>query len=295
MSDMQTAANLGVLFNTDRLDRNGFLDYAKRVDDLGFESLWLPELFTRDPFTAAAYILANTKSVNLATGIANLYGRDAVATVTTASTLQEMSENRFILGLGVSNAGLNRARGHAWVNPVSKLKDYLQTMSEVKMTTVQAPFPVHVAAHGPKMLATVAELADGANTYLMPPDHVNQARKVLGGKTLNTMLFCLLDENPETARATIRKAVGYYMNLDYYHRAWRTFGFTDADFANGGSDQLIDAIVAWGSIDTIRARLQDHTKRGATRIVIIPLGAGMAGQPDWRLLELLSASLSAKP
>jgi probable F420-dependent oxidoreductase len=295
MSDMQAAANLGVLFNTDRLDRNGFLDYAKRVDDLGFESLWLPELFTRDPFTASAYILANTKSVNLATGIANLYGRDPVATVTTASTLQEMSENRFILGLGVSNAGLNRARGHAWVNPVSKLKDYLQTMSEVKMTTVQAPFPVHVAAHGPKMLATVAELADGANTYLMPADHVNQARKVLGGKTLNTMLFCLLDENPETARATIRKAVGYYMSLDYYHRAWRTFGFTDADFANGGSDQLIDAIVAWGSIDTIRARLQNQTERGANRIVIIPLGAGMAGQPDWRLLELLSASLSAKP
>ena len=112
MSDMQAAANLGVLFNTDRLDRNGFLDYAKRVDDLGFESLWLPELFTRDPFTAAAYILANTKSVNLATGIANLYGRDAVATVTTASTLQEMSENRFILGLGVSNAGLNLSLIH---------------------------------------------------------------------------------------------------------------------------------------------------------------------------------------
>ncbi len=156
------------------------------------------------------------------------------------------------------------------------------------MTTTQSSFPIHVAAHGPKMLATVAKLADGANTYLMPPDHVNQARTALGDKTLNTMLFCLLDENPDTARATIRKAVGYYMSLDYYHRAWRAFGFTDEDFANGGSDQLIDAVVAWGSIETISARLQDQTERGANRIVIIPLGAGMGGQPDWRLLELLS-------
>ncbi|NKB99153.1 MAG: LLM class flavin-dependent oxidoreductase [Pseudomonadales bacterium] len=112
---MQTTTNLGVLFNTDRLDRAGFLDYAKRIDELGYESLWLPELFTRDPFTASAYILANTTSVNLATGIANIYGRDPVATVTASSTLQEMSDDRFILGLGVSNAGLNKARGHAWV------------------------------------------------------------------------------------------------------------------------------------------------------------------------------------
>lgn len=279
---------LGVLFNTDRLERIEFLNYAQRIDELGFESLWLPELFTRDPFTASAYILANTKQVNLATGIANLYGRDAVATVTASSTLQELSQGRFILGLGVSNAGLNQARGHTWSNPVTKLREYLDAMSKVKMTTFQAAFPVHVAAHGPKMLAAVAELADGANTYLMPPEHVNQARAALGDKTLNTMLFCLLDENPDSARATIRKAIGYYMGLDYYHRAWRGFGFTDEDFTDGGSDRLIDSVVAWGNIGQIRARLADQAKRGADRIVVIPMGAGMGGQPDWQLLELLS-------
>ena len=279
---------LGVLFNTDRLDRGDFLTYAKRVDELGYESLWLPELFTRDPFAASGYVLANTNNVKLATGIANIYGRDPVATVTSSSTLQEMSEGRFILGLGVSNVALNKARGHEWINPVEKLKTYVSAMSEVKMTTHQAEFPIHVAAHGPKMLATVATLADGANTYLMPPEHVGEARAALGDKTLNTMLFCLLDEDPESARGTVRKAVAYYTGLDYYHRAWRKFGFNDDDFANGGSDRLIDAVAAWGSISDVKARLQRQIDLGANRIVVIPLGAGMGGQPDWNLLEALS-------
>ena len=92
---------LGVLYNTDKLDGHAFVEYARRVDDLGFESLWLPELFTRDPYTASAFLLANTQQVMLASGIANIYGRDPLATVSAASTLQEMSEGRFILGLGV--------------------------------------------------------------------------------------------------------------------------------------------------------------------------------------------------
>jgi probable F420-dependent oxidoreductase len=280
--------NLGVLFNTDRLDSVHFLEYARRLDELGYESLWLPELFTRDPYTASAFILANTQQIMLATGIANIYGRDAVATITAASTLQEMSEGRFILGLGVSNPQLNTARGHDWQNPIEKVHNYLAAMQAVKMSTQQIKAPVHIAAHGPKMLAAAADIADGANTYLMPAAHAGVARAALGDKALNTMLFCLADENPETARSTARKAIGYYMGLDYYHRAWRAFGFDDTDFTNGGSDKLVDAVVAWGSMDAIRERILGQQNQGATRVVIIPLGAGLGGQPDWNLLTELA-------
>lgn len=279
---------LGVLFNTDRLDGADFLAYARHVDELGYESLWLPELFTRDPFTASAFLLANTQQIMLATGIANIYARDPVATVSAASTLAELSEGRFILGLGVSNAQLNQARGHVWQPPVAKLTAYLQAMAAVRMTSPQIEFPVHVAAHGPKMLQAVGQLADGANTYLMPADHVGTARAVLDDKELNTMLFCLLDENPETARATARKAIQFYIGLDYYHRAWRNFGFSETDFADGGSDELIDAVVAWGSQQQIQARIKGQFDQGASRVVVIPLGAGMGGQPDWNLLKALS-------
>jgi len=281
-------SDIGVLFNTDRLNRHEFIDYAKRVDALGFESLWLPELFTRDPFTAAGYLLAQTRHLKLGTGIANIYGRDAVATVSAASTLSELSDHRFILGLGVSNAGLNQARGHTWENPVTKIGDYLDAMAAVKLTSPQMNVPIHVAAHGPKMLSTVAAKAQGANTYLMPPAHTRMARTALGDEAaLNTMLFCLLDADPVSARATARKSVAYYTGLDYYHRAWRSLGFDDNDFANGGSDRLIDAIVAWGDLEQIRTRIAHQFAEGATRVVVIPIGAGMGGQPDWHLLEQL--------
>ncbi len=282
-----TGVKLGVLFNTDRLDRHQFLDYACRIDELGFESLWLPELFTRDPFAASAYLLANTQQVTLATGIANVYGRDATATVSAASTLAEMSDGRFLLGLGVSNAGLAKARGHAWQNPVVTLTDYLVAMAKVKLTTHQAPFETHVAAHGPKMLGVAAALADGANTYLMPTEHAVVAREAIGDKDLNTMLFCLADENPETARDTARRAIAYYVGLDYYHRAWRTFGFGAEDFAGGGSDRLIDSVVAWGSVSDIKERIDQQHRAGATRVVVIPMGAGLGGQPDWKLLQAI--------
>ncbi len=280
----------GVLFNTDRLDAGEFINYARRLDALGYESLWLPELFTRDPFATSGYLLAATEHIKLATGIANIYARDPAATVSSASALAELSDGRFILGLGVSNAGLNKARGHAWQNPITKLTAYLNAMGKVKLTCPQVGYPVHVAAHGPKMLAAVAELADGANTYLMPVEHARSARKALGpDASLNTMLFCLHDDNPDTARATARKAIAYYVGLDYYHRAWRGLGFDDQDFADGGSNALIDAVVAWGDEATLRARIQAQYDAGATRVVIIPVGAGMGGQPDWTLLEALAA------
>ena len=282
--------NIGVLFNTDRLNNDEFVHYAKRLDTLGYESLWLPELFTRDPFAAAGYLLAETQNIMLASGIANIYARDPAATVSAASTLQELSDGRFILGLGVSNAGLNKARGHVWQNPISKLQDYLNAMAKVKLSCAQATAPIHVAAHGPKMLKTVAELADGANTYLMPPNHVTIAREALGPSAeLNTMISCLLDDNPETARQTARKSLVFYMDLDYYHRAWRSFGFDNADFENGGSDRLIDTIVAWGDLVAVKQRIQQQFDNGASRVVVIPMGAGMGGQPDWHLLEQLQS------
>lgn len=280
---------LGVLFNTDKLDAAAFTAYAQRIDALGYESLWLPELFTRDPFAAAGYLLARTTQLHLATGIANVYGRDPLAMMASAATLQDLSGGRFMLGLGVSNPQLNQARGHAWVPPVTKLREYLGAMREVKLTTHQPEVPVHVAAHGPKMLSAAARLADGVNTYLMPLEHAASARAALGDTTeLNTMLFCLRESDTANARATARKAIAYYMKLDYYHRAWRGLGYADADFKEGGSDALVDAVVAWGDEAAIRARIDAQFEAGATRVVVIPIGRGMGGEPDWTLLEALS-------
>ena len=281
---------IGILFNTDRLSADELCEYATSIEQIGFDSLWLPELFTRDPFATAGFLLSQTKTLTLATGIANIYARDATATISSASSLSELSGGRFLLGLGVSNAGLNQARGHQWEKPLGKLSSYLEDMKQVKLTCTQIEAPIHVAAHGPKMLEIASEKADGANTYLMPEEHVSFARNILGeAKALNTMLFCLLDEDPTSARATARKAVAYYVNLDYYQRAWKQFGFTDSDFSEGGSDDLIDSVVCWGSADQVIGRIKKQFDLGATRVVVIPIGSKKKGHPDWDLLKNLKS------
>ena len=117
----------------------------------------------------------------------------------------------------------------------------------------------------------------------MPAKHVTVAREILGEQpALNTMLFALLEEDPHRARTAARKAVGYYVDLDYYQRAWRALGFENADFADGGSDRLIDSIVAWGSIEQINARTAEQFNRGASRVIVIPLGIGLKGIPTGR-------------
>ena len=282
--------NTGVLFNTDRLSAQELCQYAGSLEELGIESLWLPELFTRDPFATAGFLLSQTKTLKIGTGIANIYARDATATISSASSLSELSDGRFLLGLGVSNAGLNQARGHQWKKPLGKLSSYLDDMKQVKLTCPQIETTISVAAHGPKMLEIAAQKADGANTYLMPKEHVSFARNVLGeGPSLNTMLFCLLDENAVSARATARKAIAYYVSLDYYQRAWKQFGFTDSDFKEGGSDRLIDSVVCWGSDDQIFDRITKQFSLGASRVVVIPIGSKNKGHPDWDLLKKLKS------
>ena len=106
---------------------------------------------------------------------------------------------------------------------------------------------------------------------------------------LNTMLFCLLDEDPASARTTARKAIEYYVSLDYYQRAWKQFEFSDSDFNEGGSDRLIDSVVCWGSADRRFDRITEQFSLGATRVVVIPIGSKTKGHPDWDLLKKLKS------
>lgn len=285
-----TKIDLGVLFNTDRLSGPAFIDHAKRVEATGMGSMWLAELFGREPFAAAGAVLAATSKLRVGTAIANIYARDAVAAAAASATLAEMSGDRFELGLGVSNRGLNERRGHQWTAPAPRMANYLAEIRRTELAIGDHSYPIHIAAHGPKMLAVAAEGADGVFTYLMNPEHTATTRRSLApGTTLSPMMMCLLCPDPVEARRLARKAIGYYTGLDYYHRAWRTLGFDDDDFANGGSDRLIDSVVAWGPIETIRARISAHGDAGATRLVVIPLNPAGGGQPDWSLLEQLGA------
>ncbi len=282
---------IGVLFNTDRMTGTELMDYAGRLEAIGVGSMWLAELFGREPFAAAGALLASTETLRVGTAIANIYARDAVAAAAASATLAELSGNRFELGLGVSNRGLNEQRGHTWTAPAPRLHRYLTDLRAAPIALADNHYPVHVAAHGPKMLEVAADGADGVFTYLMTPAHTARTRGGLPADArISPMMMCLLCEEPGEARRLARKAIGYYVGLDYYHRAWRTLGFDETDFADGGSDRLVDAVLAWGSLDDIRGRLSEQLEAGADRVVVIPLNPAGRGQPDWDLLEQLGDS-----
>ncbi len=282
----------GVVVAADTLDAAELVESARRLEDLGYECLWLPDVFGREIYVTAGHILANTTRLKVATGIAHVYGRDALSTLQAARTLSELSDGRFLLGLGVSNPMAAELHGVAWGKPVARMRRFLQAMSsaKVRVRTPVPAAPVLLAAHGPKMLQVAAELADGANTYLMPAEHTRHARPILGAdKRLNVVLPCCLAGDAATGRAAGRRALSLYLPLDVYRERWSEFGFSAEDFDNGGSDRLIDAFFASGDEKTLRARIAEHVQAGADEVILLPHPADPTTGPiAWDLLEQLA-------
>ncbi|HUT78968.1 MAG TPA: TIGR03620 family F420-dependent LLM class oxidoreductase [Polyangia bacterium] len=272
-------------FTVDALDA-----FARRLEELEYDSLWVTEFTGRDPYTTAAHLLARTDRIRIATGIANVYSHDAIVAAQNRQTLAELSGGRFILGLGVSHPPMAAMHQAEWLPPLRKMREYLDTMEATRVDSPPAPekAPIWLAANGPRLLELVAERLDGANTYLLPPTHTQGAREILGpDKRLNVVLPCCLCEDPELARKIARRALAIYMPLPAYQNEWRKCGFDESDWVDGGSDRLIDMVVAWGDEAAIRARIEAYEAAGASHIAVSAYNAAGRG-PDWKLLEALA-------
>ncbi|MEJ0037840.1 MAG: TIGR03620 family F420-dependent LLM class oxidoreductase [Gammaproteobacteria bacterium] len=281
---------LGVWSGTDSLSAAAAAAFAKRVEAWGYGALWIPEAIGREVFSASAWLLANTSSLTIASGIANIYARDSLSSASAQKGLNEQSGDRFLLGLGVSHIPfVQDLRQHEYGKPVATMRTYLQGMANAPYKSV-APASVSrtvLAALGPKMLELSAELADGAHPYNVTPEHTQQAREILGtGKLLCVELGAILETDAVKARALARQFLTLYMGLPNYVNNWRRLGFSDSDFTGGGSDRLVDAVIAWGDESAIRARLEAHWQAGADHVCVQAISA--TGLPDERLLALLA-------
>jgi probable F420-dependent oxidoreductase len=288
---------LGVWASLDGMTAADALAFAQRLEKRGFQTLWTPESRGRNALVNAAWLLAGTSSLIVATGIANIYARDAVATANAQRGLNEQSGNRFLLGLGVSHRPLvSDMRGHAYGRPVPTMRSYLQAM---RAAPYNAPPPSEppktvLAALGPKMLALAAEMSDGAHPYCVTPEHTAQARQILGaGKLLCPELMVLLQTDPAKARAAARAALAPYIQLENYANNWRRLGFTQDDLAGGGSNRLVDANVAWGDEAAIRARIRLFWDAGADHVCIQSIHpSGSRTILDERIFDLLAPTLA---
>jgi probable F420-dependent oxidoreductase len=245
---------------------------AAELEELGFGVLWLGEAFGREALTTAGLLLAGTKRMVIATGIANIYGRDPFTMSAAQKTLAEAYPNRFLLGLGVSHIPLvEQLRGHRYDKPVATMRAYLDAMDQAPYKAVPPPSkPLRVlAALGPKMLQLSAERADGAHPYNTTAKHTAQARELLGaGPYLCPEQGVILETDPAKARSVARDFLAVYLTLPNYTNNFLRLGFTEADLTNGGSDRLIDAIMAWGDLKTVLRRIDEHHSAGADHVCI---------------------------
>lgn len=266
---------------------------AGRLEELGFPTLWIPETVGRDPFVTATLLLSATSRLRVATGIANIYARDAVTMANTQRSMEEAFPGRFLLGLGVSHHHLvDRVRKHDYSKPYSRMVRYLDEMDEAIFIAVgpkERP-PTVLAALGPKMLRLAAERAQGAHPYFVPVEHTAIARETLGeGPLLAPEQMVVLERDPATARSIARQAMAVYLRAPNYVNNLARLGFGEDDVAGGGSDRLVDAIVAWGDVDDVLARVRAHHDAGADHVCVQVLGAELRAVPEQGWRELADA------
>jgi probable F420-dependent oxidoreductase len=244
---------------------------AAAIESLGYGAIWVGEADGREALTHAGLLLEATRDAVVATGIANIWARDAQAMVNGARTLAEAHRGRFLLGIGASHTPLVARRGHDYSRPYSAMRAYLEAMGRARYTSPppQQEPEVVLAALGPRMLELAGARAAGAHTFFVPVDHTRVARWHLGPDTLLAPeQAVVLTDDRGRARELAGTHVARYLALPNYRRNLERLGWGSADLDDGGSDRLFDALVAWGDEEAIAQRVGEHLEAGADHVAL---------------------------
>jgi probable F420-dependent oxidoreductase len=270
---------------TDRLGRIGVWSFglqARTAADAsaaivdyeahGYRATWIPEsLGSKEVFAHAAVLLSGSESMVMATGIANIYARDAMAMANGARALGEAFPGRFVLGIGVGHAPSIATRGGVYEQPLERMSAYLDAMAAASYTGPEPTtrVPVVLAALGPRMLELAAARTDGAHSYFVPVEHTAFARERLGPDAfLAVEQTAVVDGDRQRALEVARSFAGRYLALANYANNLRRLGWSEEDLAGGGSDRLLDAVVVHGDVATVAARVREHLDAGADHVCI---------------------------
>jgi probable F420-dependent oxidoreductase len=239
-------------------------EQAVEIEKLGYGALWVGGSPAAD-LAFAEPILERTETLQLATGIVNIWTADANAVAESFHRIEAAYPGRFLLGIGVGHP----EHTGEYRKPYEALVEYLDVLDAAKVPTSR----LVIAALGDKVLKLSAQRSAGAHPYLTTPEHTAHARDVIGESVfLAPEHKVVLTTDGVAARAIGRDTVDFYLNLSNYLNNWRRLGFTENDITKPGSDKLIDAVVAHGTADAIAARLQQHAANGADHVAIQVLG-----------------------
>ena len=269
---------VGIWAALDGIPAQEVLTFARAVEDLGFPAFWINEGSGREPFALLGSLARVTSGITLGLGVATIYARDAMAARAGARTVNDLADGRFVMGLGVSHRSSANARGHEYDAPLPVMRAYLDAYEAGPWTgpAVEEPSLV-LAALGPKMLALAATRTAGAFPYLVSASMVRTARQTLDAAVgagderplLIASLPAVLGAGPGVREAA-RITIGRYMGQINYRNNLARGGFTDADM-DTVSDRLVDALVATGGADDLRARIAAMHEAGADHVTVIPL------------------------
>jgi len=250
---------------------------ARRIEELGYGALWINESpGGKEPLAHAGLLLGATERITLATGIANIWARDAVAARDGAYALAEAHPGRFTLGLGVSHQPLVDVRGHDYDRPLAAMRGYLDGLDALPFDAPgpSRPVPLVLAALRPRMLRLAGERTSGAHPYFTPAEHTARARAALGDAALLAPeVSIVLEADPSAARERARRFTAGCLQFPNYANNLRDLGFGDEDLAGGGSDRLVDAVVGWGDADAVVTHVRAHLDAGADHVCVQPVGA----------------------
>ena len=267
-------------------------DMAAEIEALGYGAIWVPEAVGRDPMVNAFLLASATERITIATGIASIYARGPMTMTSGWKAVSEAFAGRFLLGLGVSHQpAVEGMRNQTYGPPLATMRTYLDAM-DAALYLAAAPTvePQRcLAALGPKMLELAATRTRGAHPYYVPPEHTAVAREVMGPDALLAPeQKVILETDATKAREIARANITGYLGLPNYANNLRRLGYTEEDITQC-SDRLVDAIVVWGDVETVRARVQAHHDAGADHVClqVLPYTDAIQVRRDWQELATL--------
>jgi probable F420-dependent oxidoreductase len=248
-------------------DRQTALAEAAALEALGYGAIWIPGGIGGEIFADAAALLDATDQIAVATGILNVWMHPAAEVADAHDAIRGDHPGRFLLGLGISHGPLVDAHGGKYERPLESMAGYLDDLD-----TASPPVAVDervIAALGPRMLQLAKDRSAGTHPYLVTPQHTARARALLGaGPVVAPEQAAVLESDPAIARAIGRKHLELYLKLPNYTDNFLRIGYTDEDLDDGGSDRLVDGLVAWGDEEAISARVQAHWDAGADHVCL---------------------------
>ena len=293
--------------------KDDLLYFSRMAEDLGYDSIWVPEMWGRDAFSLISWMAATTERIRFATGIISVYSRSPALIAQTAATIDEYSGGRFILGLGMSTAPVNELwHGAKFEKPLLRTKECVEiirmalgggrvdyrgeifTLGNFRLLfrPERSDIPIHIASVGPKNIELTSRIADGWIPYLCPADFINERKKILGsnGRNITVTPFfpALVSEDPDESREVVREFVAYYLCSmgDYYRRLVGGYGYAEEaerakslwkddrrEAVNSISDELLDLVCATGSVEEGRRKLREFASCADVPVVMFPYRA----------------------